>query len=103
MTTNEARPNPTASGPYDGYTPSTAEVREGFSVLTEGHTGVPIEKLEAAFDRWHEDEIRKAKVEALREARDDIPESLFYPGDPDSSTDRVRAYLARRADEVELG
>lgn len=49
------------------YTPTTEEVRQDFAYPWEGFKQDKQGRLEA-FDRWHAEAIRKAKVEALTEA-----------------------------------
>lgn len=44
---------------------------------------------------------REAKVEALREARNQVFASSFWADGSDNYADRVRGWLSRRADQLE--
>lgn len=49
------------------YTPTTETVRGDYTAHSATYAGKPPSESGAEFDRWHADEIRKAKADAWEE------------------------------------
>lgn len=85
------------------YTPTTGEVAESYVhdryFLMD--TFRSQKEAQDAFDRWLAQVRREAKVDALREARDQVFASSFWADGSDNYADRVRGWLSRRADQLE--